>query len=111
MPIDLTNEQALSLTEASKALPPIDGRRPHPSTIFRWCKNGLRGVHLEFVRIGNRVCTSREALSRFANRLAEVDSERCASPVAPPKTTTRTNRQRERSVARAENVLRAGGIL
>ncbi len=112
MPIDLVSEQALSLSEATRALPPVDGRRPHASTIFRWCKRGLRGVHLEYVRIGNRVCTSREALSRFANRLADADAAHGETNIAPPKPAqTRTARQRDRSVARAETTLRSAGIL
>ncbi len=71
--IDLQSEKLLSLTDAAKALPAIDGRRPHVSTMWRWCKKGVRGVRLEYVRLGHRVCTSMEALTRFSQRLAELD--------------------------------------
>ena len=108
MSIDLTCEQLLSLTDAAKALPPIDGRRPHISTIWRWCRRGVRGVRLEYVRLGHRVCTTREALGRFAQRLADADEQ----PVQKRVTTSkrRTDRQRARAVAQADRELEASGI-
>lgn len=65
MPIDLQSEELSSLTDAARALPAIDGKRPHPSTIWRWCRRGIRDIRLEHVRLGHRVCTSREALRRL----------------------------------------------
>ena len=83
MPIDQTAEVLLSLGEMSRAAPPIDGKRPHPSTLYRWTTRGVRGVRLEYVRIGHRIATSREALARFAQQLAAVDgrSSRDMPPV------------------------------
>ena len=75
MAIDLSNETLLSLTDAAKAVPSLDGKRPHVSTIWRWCRKGIRGVQLEYVRLGHRVCTSEQALARFAQRLADADGE------------------------------------
>ena len=75
MAIDLQNEQVLSLTDASKALPKIDGKRLHVSTLWRWCRKGIRGIQLDYVRLGHRVCTSVEALSRFTQQLAESDGQ------------------------------------
>ena len=73
MAIDLNSEELLSLTDAARALPKVGGKRPHTSTVWRWARKGLRGVRLEYVRLGHRVCTSRQALGRFAQRLADVD--------------------------------------
>lgn len=75
MPITIQKESVLSLNEAIATLPCVDGRRPHLSTIWRWCKRGYRGIRLEYCRIGNRVVTSREALERFTQRLTEADSD------------------------------------
>lgn len=72
--INIQSETLLSLADASRALPLIDGKRPHVSTLWRWSKKGLHGVHLEHVRIGHRVCTSIEALSRFVNALGSANS-------------------------------------
>lgn len=109
MAIDLTTEQTLSLTEATRAIPPLDGKRPVPSTVWRWARKGLRGVRLEYCRVGHRVVTSREALSRFANRLAELDAESGAS--APGATRLPTDGQRQRSIDDAQTVLANGGLL
>ncbi|MCH8342479.1 MAG: DUF1580 domain-containing protein [Planctomycetes bacterium] len=109
MAIDLACEELLSLTDATKALPPIDGKRPCSSTIWRWCRRGVRGVRLEYVRLGHRVCTTREALGRFAQRLAEADDQ----PVENLKTRStkpRSAKQRERDVARASKELECAGI-
>lgn len=73
--LDLTNETGLSLSEATKQLPSLGGRRLDVSTLWRWCRRGVRGVRLEYVRLGRRIITSREALARFAQRLAEVDRD------------------------------------
>ncbi len=112
MAIDLSNEQALSLSEAAAALPKVDGKRPHISTLWRWCREGLRGVSLDYVRIGHRIVTSREALSRFANALADVDKTqplpRRSNPT--PSRRPRSAAARQRAIATAEHNTAALGI-
>ena len=64
--IDPLSEECLTLSQAAKRLPHLRGDRPvAPSTVWRWAQSGVRGVKLETVRIGNTMCTSVEALSRF----------------------------------------------
>lgn len=108
MTIDFAHEELLSLADATKALPPIDGRRPHTSTVWRWIRRGIRGVHLEHLRLGHRVCTSREALNRFAARLAEVDERPVEKTITTPK--LRTAKRREHDIARASRELESAGI-
>ena len=111
MPIDLATEELLSLTDAANSLPPLDGKRPHVSTIWRWCRKGLKGVRLEHVRLGHRVCTSRDALARFSQRLAETDEQPAERPVS--HTTIgrpRTDPERERAVQAAQEDLQKAGI-
>lgn len=43
--IELGKEDLLSLAEAARTIPPIDGKRPHISSIWRWINVGIRGVH------------------------------------------------------------------
>jgi hypothetical protein len=64
--IDIQTEQLRSLTDASRLIP----SKPHPSTLWRWWKRGIRGVKLETVVIGGARYTSVEALQRFADRLS-----------------------------------------
>lgn len=73
--IDATTEELFSLSEAAKLVPKLNARRVHASTVLRWCRRGLRGVRLGYVRIGRRMATSAEALNRFFNALAEADGE------------------------------------
>lgn len=108
--IDLENESLLSLTEATRALPKLDGKRPHPSTLFRWMTDGIRGgVKLEHVRIGRRICTSREALQRFVEALSQAPKPEPAPAAPGPR--MRTEKQRQRDVEKAKESLRAKGVL
>ena len=111
MPIDMQSELLLSLTDAAKTLPKIDGKRPHTSTLWRWCRKGLRGVRLEYIRLGNRICTSADALSRFANELAATDSP----PSLPKPQTTlpfkpRSISDRDAEILQASERLARDGI-
>ena len=117
--IDLTTESPLSLTEAAKVLPSLGGRRLHVSTLWRWARRGLRGVKLEYSRLGHRVVTSREALNRFAQRLAEADAAEDSSPIErqaarwqQPLITgkPRSAKRRAEDVARARRELSEAGI-
>jgi len=107
------NEELLTLAEAARRLPKIDGRKVAISTLWRWCRKGLRGENLEYVRVGRKVCTSHEALLRFFNRLAELDER------IPPDTRSRppglkrspiTSKQRQKALAEADEILRRAGI-
>ena len=69
----LNSEKVVSFTEAAKALPAINGRRIHPSALWRWARKGVKGVRLETRRLGGRFVTSMEAIERFSKALAEVD--------------------------------------
>lgn len=59
--LNLLTEDALSLPQAARELP----GRPDASTLWRWSKAGLRGVRLETFKIGSRLFTTRQAVTRF----------------------------------------------
>lgn len=63
--INLMTEDCLSLREAQEVLFQATGRRPDKSSIYRWCLRGCRGTRLEHIRLGDRILTSRQALTRF----------------------------------------------
>jgi len=111
MPINIENETIVSLTEATKILPRVNGKRPAISTLWRWCRKGLRGVHLEYIRVGRNIATSREALNRFFSALADADQ-----PLAqPPSPITRPGRDptpavRRRALEDADRILEEAGI-
>ena len=68
-----TDEDLITLTEAAKCLPKVNGKKPAVCTLWRWCRKGLRDVYLDCVRVGRKICTTREALLRFFTDLAEID--------------------------------------
>jgi hypothetical protein len=109
MPIDISSEHTISLTEACQSLPKgRRGRQPHLSCLLRWITKGSRSpdgrrVRLEAVRLGGRWITSREALTRFAEALTPRFHDQ-ASP-AP-----RSRRKRQAANDRAERITEAAGI-
>jgi hypothetical protein len=97
----LEREAAISFSAATR-LPELqkDGRKLHPSTLYRWSKAGVRGVVLETVVLGGTRCTTREAVRRFLHKLS------CPIGTAP----TPTPDQRQHRYESAERRLAASGI-
>ena len=62
-------ERMMTLGDAAKLLCP----QPSVSTLWRWCRRGVRGVRLEYRRLGRRIVTSAQAIERFGSALAEKD--------------------------------------
>jgi hypothetical protein len=75
---DILSEGPISLSEAAR-FAAVNGKAPHPNAIWRWCRKGIRGVQLEYVRLGLRIVTSRPALSRFAVALAAADEPKLSA--------------------------------
>ena len=111
--IDVNREKLLSLGQASRWFPEVDGRRPSANSLWRWCRRGVRGVRLPYVRVGRRICTSPRAISGFCNRLAAADDPGCqaSAPSRPRRDGTsappRLRRKQKRAAAR---VCDAAGI-
>lgn len=104
----LFTENVISLTEAAKALPKIDGKRIHAASLWRWARKGVRGVKLDTRQLGGRLVTSLEALERFSKALSEL-------PPQIPKRTfrpklNRTERQRQRAIARSDAEAKTEGL-
>ncbi len=108
----LNGERLLTLTEAAKTLPRLNGKKIATTTLWRWATQGIRSIRLETRRIGRRVVTSVEALDRFTAALADLPPEtrpryQKRRENAPKP---RTERERARALARAEAELDAAGI-
>lgn len=102
MPIDIEKERLLTLTEATKVLPRMNGKRASICTLWRWCRKGLRGVSLDYVRVGRRIATSRESLNRFFNALAAADAPLVTAPPVPRPWPRVTSKSRQRAIEEAE---------
>jgi hypothetical protein len=102
------------LTEAAQRTP----GRPHPSTIWRWCRKGVksrsgRRIKLEHIRVGGRIFTTPSALDRFFKEVAVADAEHfdnLPTSTAAPSRRPCTPTQRQRAIAAAERKLDEAGI-
>jgi len=72
----ILEESVLTLSEAARELPSLDGKRIHTSTLWRCCRKSIRGVWLEYVGFGGRLATSKEALVRFAEAITAAEQRR-----------------------------------
>ena len=106
--IDLETDKILTLADAARSLPPLGGKRPHTSTLWRWAVKGVRGVHLEFGRLGGKVITTPRALNEFIAALAKADV-RPSAPV-PQRPRPPSGRGRAAAVDGAERRLARAGI-
>ncbi len=91
----ITPETALTLSEAAKL---FGGKRPSRMTVWRWCRHGLRGVRLAYIRRGRAILTSRAAVLRFTRDLAEADQ---ADDEPPPRRRPRLKAERSEAKPRA----------
>jgi len=112
--IDIKTEKLLTLAEASRRLPAVDGRRVSLTTLWRWCTKGVGPVKvkLDHVRIGRRMCTTEEAVHRFMHECASaaVEFHRPEPPIKVVFPRGRTEKQRDAAIARAEADLEAMGM-
>ncbi len=69
MPVTATqrilSEDVLTTKEACEELRPIFGKPIDRTTLYRWALKGIQGNKLEFTKIGGRIVTSRQAITRF----------------------------------------------
>jgi len=110
MAIDIEKEDIVSLAEAAHKLPKINGRHPAICTLWRWCRKGLRGVRLEYIRIGRGIATSHQALNRFFNALAEMDQLLSDSPPLKRSWPPTTSKSRQHAIEDAERICKEAGI-
>jgi hypothetical protein len=81
-------ERLMRLSQAARCLPALRKGKsgasvekpPHPSTLVRWWKTGLKSrsgktVHLFVQKVGGANCTSLESLVRFFESLDDLKTE------------------------------------
>jgi hypothetical protein len=103
---DLTRETLLSLAQAARRFPPYRANRPvNPSTIWRWCRQGVKlpcgaVVRLECVRVSGRWLTSEEAISRFVAKQTPCLEQ----PIAIPRNPAHRRRASERAARELDRI-------
>jgi len=68
-------DELLTMKEAAKRLPTVNGKPVHPSAIWRWCRKGIKGISLEYMILGGRYLTTMDAIEIFCNKLARRELE------------------------------------
>ena len=104
--IDLEREQPVTLDKAPALIPAINAvpgmetRKPlHSRTLYNWATRGRRGVILETVPIGGVLVTTKEAIQRFFDRLAEERQDRfCRSEPDPGRRAVRRRHSHNQAV-------------
>jgi hypothetical protein len=109
MAIDINAENVMTLAEAASALPRLNGRKLHISTLWRWARVGCKGVKLDYTRLGHRILVSREGCARFMAALAKA--EPVPRPRVPdPQPATRTPERKAKDIAKARAELAELGV-
>lgn len=113
--IDLHKDQLLSMAQAARLLPERDGSRPHPSTLWRFCRKGIRSraggrVICDSVRVGARLYTTVRALNEFFAKVAKADAAYFQQQDTGPPTRGTSDPAREREIAEAQEFLKEEGI-
>jgi hypothetical protein len=101
----LTDERVVTFSQAAEHLPKINGKKIHVSAIWRWAREGVRGVRLEALLMGGRWLTSVQALERFGTAVAATGRD-TGNPT-PPRKRGRPSREKAIAAARAD-LARAG---
>ena len=99
--IDLSKERVVTLADARKYFPHRRrGAKPALATLYGWTTHGCRGVVLESLRVGATLCTSREAIQRWCEKLTSANGVTTPSPT----------RQRKKEIAAAKKACEQEGL-
>lgn len=89
----------LTLTEAAKITP----GRPSNAAIWRWATRGIRvrdgsRIHLEHLRMGGQILTTRAWIIDFGRKLAEANERHDMPSTAAKSPRKPTSRQRAKQI-------------
>jgi hypothetical protein len=100
---DLLSEKLYQIPTLAHDVPGRGGKPIHPGSMERWARVGVRGVRLEVALVGGQLCSSKESIARFIER---VTAARIGRGDPAPRL-SRTARQRQRDHERDDKKLRA----
>jgi Protein of unknown function (DUF1580) len=107
---DFASEAKITFQDARKLCP----GQPSIVSLWRWSRKGVKGVRLEYQRVGRKMFTTAEALARFFAALTALDVPIEQKPAAPrrPSSSRQVRREgdRKRAVEGARAKLAAAGI-
>ena len=82
-----SDEQAVFLSDLPRHLPrTAAGQRVHVSSGYRWRSAGLNGIRLRSFKIGSRLATTTEELTRFFEAQTQVGEDGLADNIGSSTT-------------------------
>lgn len=108
----------LSLAEVCRAVPALEGRHPHLSAAWRWCRRGVlarngQRIKLRHTRLGRRVVVPEDAVKEFLDAVALADAlyfDSAPATPSPPLPKPAKPALRRRQIAEAEASCKKWGI-
>lgn len=110
MAINAFSEKLLTLAEAACHIPPINGKKPHVATIWRWIRKGITGIKLEHLKLGGRIVVSEESLQRFFTAIAAAEEQEFNSSLVLKHAPLSPQAHREKEISRSEAALDRRGV-
>lgn len=108
--MDRNECQAYSLDQA--VAEGIIPGNPSRQTAYRWCTIGCRGVRLDHLHVGKKICITPAAIAKFGRELAEAWNRPQAPTVNDHKPKRKTTQgQRAKALQDARNTLQKNGVL
>jgi hypothetical protein len=76
----LRDDHPLSLLDAAEILGRFTGKKPHVSTLWRWCLKGCKGVVLESICIGGKRFVTAAAIEQFIEEVTATRRQQREQP-------------------------------
>ena len=105
-----THEQLLTLADAARHLELRGAKRPHTTTIYRWCTRGVNGIVLASLKVGRFRYTTASELEQFTRRVAEASANRGEHPRPPARIVATDAPNATAEIERAHRDLDRAGI-
>lgn len=91
---NITDDLMIRLSTACGVVAEITGERPHPATLHRWERAGLKGIKLRTAFAGGHKRTCRTWILEF---FAKINAAESREPVATPGVPTARQSQIEKA--------------
>jgi hypothetical protein len=77
MAIQIGKEKLITFQDAHKYIHELTGLTRSAAMIYRWSRQGVKGIKLDSVKVGGSVFTSREAIIRFVDETTQAFKHQC----------------------------------
>ena len=101
----------IKLAEAARLLSKPGEKPLHPSTLYRWCVDGVDDICLEHWRIGRKMYTTEKALEAFSKQRSDLyEAQRDAKRDLKQGRKNKPRPSRKKRDSEADAILKGYGI-